>query len=242
MCWRSSYGCSKARPRWRVRAGGRRCVCRGWEPRGGADGSWWPGRRAPLRLLGGQVGVLGQDGAFGNDGRFHPLPAYPELGYGRCTPLDRHGRTYLAGLPRRHRGGRLRTWLHAAVEQTRPRRTGRVSRRRRAGTGLRAARAAGGERHLRRRRAQPHDPDGRPPGGLSDRHGAAAGSARSAQASASASPGDRHVQPGTWLATGQLQRRTGDHARRPAPPGRRGGRSCGANRSSRSGRSSTAAG
>ncbi len=48
------------------------------------------------RLLAGQLGVLGQDGAFADDGRFHALPAQPLVGYGDCTPLDRHGQTFLA--------------------------------------------------------------------------------------------------------------------------------------------------
>jgi hypothetical protein len=48
------------------------------------------------RLLGGQLGVLGQDGAFADDGRFHALPAQPSVGYEDCTALDRYGQTYLA--------------------------------------------------------------------------------------------------------------------------------------------------
>jgi hypothetical protein len=48
------------------------------------------------RLLAGQLGVLGQDGAFADDGRFHALPLRLSDGYERCTPLDAHGHAYLA--------------------------------------------------------------------------------------------------------------------------------------------------
>jgi hypothetical protein len=47
------------------------------------------------RLVGGRLGVLGQDGVFANDGRFHPLPANLIEGFG-CAPLDAHGHTFLA--------------------------------------------------------------------------------------------------------------------------------------------------
>jgi hypothetical protein len=49
------------------------------------------------RLLDGRLGVLGQDGAFDDDARFHALPARPALGYGDCIPLDGNGQTFLAG-------------------------------------------------------------------------------------------------------------------------------------------------
>jgi len=54
------------------------------------------------RVVQGRLGVLGQDGAFGNDGRFHEKPA--SLSSGRdCQPLDAAGRTFIAisyqGLP-----------------------------------------------------------------------------------------------------------------------------------------------
>jgi len=49
------------------------------------------------RLLAGQLGVLGRDGAFADDGRFHALPLQQSEGYERCAPLDAHGRAYLAG-------------------------------------------------------------------------------------------------------------------------------------------------
>jgi RNA polymerase sigma factor (sigma-70 family) len=48
------------------------------------------------RLLGGQLGVLGQDGAFADDGRFHALPLRQSEGYERCTALDAQRQTYLA--------------------------------------------------------------------------------------------------------------------------------------------------
>lgn len=45
------------------------------------------------RLLDGQIGVLGQNGAFGNDGQLHPLPvaSTDELA---CSALDANGRTF----------------------------------------------------------------------------------------------------------------------------------------------------
>ena len=46
------------------------------------------------RLLDGKLGAIGQDGAFGNDGRFHVLPvsaAFDSIG---CTLLDRTGRLF----------------------------------------------------------------------------------------------------------------------------------------------------
>jgi hypothetical protein len=54
------------------------------------------------RVVDGRLGVLGQDGAFGNDGRFHELP--PEVEEGRdCALLDGAGRPFIAmsyqGLP-----------------------------------------------------------------------------------------------------------------------------------------------
>jgi hypothetical protein len=51
------------------------------------------------RLSAGQIGVLGQDRAFGDDGRFHPLPP-GVLGDFQCAELDAAGHAYLAvGLP-----------------------------------------------------------------------------------------------------------------------------------------------
>jgi hypothetical protein len=47
------------------------------------------------RIVGGRLGVLGQDGAFNNDGRFHELP--PDyLDPLDCTALDAHGHAFLA--------------------------------------------------------------------------------------------------------------------------------------------------
>jgi hypothetical protein len=48
------------------------------------------------RLLDGQLGVLGQDGAFGDDGRFHALPLRQSEGYERCAPLDARGHLFMA--------------------------------------------------------------------------------------------------------------------------------------------------
>jgi hypothetical protein len=47
------------------------------------------------RLVDGRLGVLGQDGAFHNDGRFHALPPGVFQFWG-CTPLDGNGRSYFA--------------------------------------------------------------------------------------------------------------------------------------------------
>jgi hypothetical protein len=49
------------------------------------------------RLYGGRLGVLGQDGAFGDDQRFHPLSlADAVTGTDACGPLDAKGRLSLA--------------------------------------------------------------------------------------------------------------------------------------------------
>jgi hypothetical protein len=61
------------------------------------------------RLVGGRIGVLGQDGAFNDDGRFHPLPVQASQAEGDCVLLDGHGHAFLgvgnygvpaSGLPR----------------------------------------------------------------------------------------------------------------------------------------------
>lgn len=61
------------------------------------------------RLVGGRIGVLGQDGAFDDDGRFHPLPIQASQAEGDCVLLDGHGHAFLgvgnygvpaSGLPR----------------------------------------------------------------------------------------------------------------------------------------------
>ncbi|MGA9284808.1 MAG: hypothetical protein WBV85_05145 [Solirubrobacteraceae bacterium] len=61
------------------------------------------------RLVGGHIGVLGQDGAFNDDGRFHPLPVQASQAEGDCVLLDGHGHAFLgvgnygvpaSGLPR----------------------------------------------------------------------------------------------------------------------------------------------
>ncbi|MGD0454520.1 MAG: hypothetical protein ABSB69_13070, partial [Solirubrobacteraceae bacterium] len=61
------------------------------------------------RLVGGRIGVLGQDGAFHDDGRFHPLPTQTSQAEGNCVLLDAHGHAFLgvgtydepaSGLPR----------------------------------------------------------------------------------------------------------------------------------------------
>jgi hypothetical protein len=46
------------------------------------------------RLLGSRLGVLGRDGAFGDDGRFHPLPAGGLANGGQCANLDANGRLF----------------------------------------------------------------------------------------------------------------------------------------------------
>ena len=44
------------------------------------------------RVVGGRLGVLGQDGALANDGRFHPLPAAVSESPVDCGSLDARGR------------------------------------------------------------------------------------------------------------------------------------------------------
>jgi hypothetical protein len=55
------------------------------------------------RFYEGKIGALGQDFAFGNDGRFHELRANAVDGHGTCIALDARGNPYLAlrqnGLP-----------------------------------------------------------------------------------------------------------------------------------------------
>jgi hypothetical protein len=48
------------------------------------------------RWANGRIGVIGQGGAFGDDGAFHPLPAETGEGYGNCVLLDAAGRAFLA--------------------------------------------------------------------------------------------------------------------------------------------------
>jgi hypothetical protein len=48
------------------------------------------------RLVQGRIGVLGQDGAFQDDGRFHPLPVQASQAEGNCVLLDGHGHAFLA--------------------------------------------------------------------------------------------------------------------------------------------------
>jgi hypothetical protein len=47
------------------------------------------------RLQGDRLGVVGRDGAFGDDGRFHALGPQV-LDRGSCVPLDEHGNAFLA--------------------------------------------------------------------------------------------------------------------------------------------------
>jgi len=47
------------------------------------------------RLVGGRIGVLGEDGAFNDDGRFHPLPVQASQAEGGCVLLDGHGHAFL---------------------------------------------------------------------------------------------------------------------------------------------------
>jgi hypothetical protein len=47
------------------------------------------------RLADGKLGVLGRDGAFNDDGRFHPLGADSSLTRGDCAPLDGANRLFL---------------------------------------------------------------------------------------------------------------------------------------------------
>jgi hypothetical protein len=48
------------------------------------------------RLVDGRIGVLGEDGAFNDDGRFHPLPSQASQAEGECVLLDRDGNAFLA--------------------------------------------------------------------------------------------------------------------------------------------------
>ncbi len=61
------------------------------------------------RLVGGRIGVLGEDDAFHDDGRFHPLPTQASQAEGHCVLLDARGHAFLgvatydepaSGLPR----------------------------------------------------------------------------------------------------------------------------------------------
>ncbi|HEY6760838.1 MAG TPA: hypothetical protein VI318_15175 [Baekduia sp.] len=52
----------------------------------------------PGRVVGGQVGALGQDDVFGNDGRFHPFPADHQLMIGACAQLDANRRLFTASI------------------------------------------------------------------------------------------------------------------------------------------------
>jgi len=47
------------------------------------------------RVVDGELGVLGQDGAFRDDGEFHPLPTGSNATSPACGPLDRRGRLIL---------------------------------------------------------------------------------------------------------------------------------------------------
>jgi hypothetical protein len=48
------------------------------------------------RIVGGRIGVLGQDGAFNDDGRFHPLSInHLEAGAFNCATQDAHGDAFL---------------------------------------------------------------------------------------------------------------------------------------------------
>jgi hypothetical protein len=49
------------------------------------------------RVVGGRLGVLGRDGLFGNDGRFHPLLTGTS-GISTCGELDANGRLFTTGL------------------------------------------------------------------------------------------------------------------------------------------------
>ncbi|HEY5197133.1 MAG TPA: hypothetical protein VIJ51_08915 [Solirubrobacteraceae bacterium] len=48
------------------------------------------------RLVDGEIGALGQDGAFADDGRFHALPATAISTGTMCEPLDAAGQTFVA--------------------------------------------------------------------------------------------------------------------------------------------------
>ena len=61
------------------------------------------------RLVGGRIGILGEDGAFRDDGRFHPLPTQASQAEGHCVLLDARAHAFLgvatfdepaSGLPR----------------------------------------------------------------------------------------------------------------------------------------------
>jgi hypothetical protein len=50
------------------------------------------------RLLDGQIGAVGQDGAFADDGLFHPLPSTAISTGTTCELLDGAGQTFIAGV------------------------------------------------------------------------------------------------------------------------------------------------
>jgi hypothetical protein len=56
------------------------------------------------RLDDGRLGVIGQDNAFGNDGRFHPLPAALAATSPDCVRLDGQGRLIHNEIARRRSG------------------------------------------------------------------------------------------------------------------------------------------
>jgi hypothetical protein len=87
-----------------VRAGGSRLLAlRAADPAGGLP---WGMRVAQTtrglgcvtvgRVLDGKLGALGIDGAFANDGRFHPLPVGLTSGPESCAPLDASGELFIA--------------------------------------------------------------------------------------------------------------------------------------------------
>jgi hypothetical protein len=47
------------------------------------------------RLVAGRIGVMGQDGAFNDDARFHPLPTQASQAEGQCVLLDGNGHAFL---------------------------------------------------------------------------------------------------------------------------------------------------
>jgi hypothetical protein len=48
------------------------------------------------RVQDGQLGAIGTDGSFGDDGRFHPIPANSPVS-AACGILDANGRLFITG-------------------------------------------------------------------------------------------------------------------------------------------------
>ena len=114
------------------------------------------------RVYHNQLGQLGVDGAFHNDGRFHPLPtdALPDVLANAAGWMPETARV-------REKSTRATAWGSAQRRHQPPQ--GRRGTRRPPRDLLRAARSARGERHLSRRLEDTHPPGAPGLGRVSDR-------------------------------------------------------------------------